>query len=201
MENATLFIKEISNTQLDANDAQIIKEAFDTIKSSLSEFEPGILLYGRKKVYWDAKSYLHIVLRHVKQLQIGTFKKKSPFPYKFEELRLLVEQIIRSIEGEIQRFFAECPNKEFKRVGSMSIFFNGDHYCLQIDASMKARADQKEKRNRRPHRRGKTKYGNLPSRRTKARRKAVARRAEKSRKTFSEFPFPSRPPQHPFLSA
>jgi hypothetical protein len=46
----------------------------------------------------------------------------------------LVEQIIRSIEGEIQRFFAECPNKEFKRVGSMSIFFNGDHYCLQIDA-------------------------------------------------------------------
>ena len=62
--------------------------------SSMSKFEPGILLYGGKQIFWDIDSYLHIVLRHVKQLQIGHFKNKSSFPYKFEDLGNLIEKVL-----------------------------------------------------------------------------------------------------------
>lgn len=106
----------------------------ETIMSSMSKFEPTILLYGKKQIFWDIDSYLHIVMRHVKQLQIGRFKNKSPFPYKFEDLQNLIEKVLGKIEDEIKRHFDEKPGKEFKRVGKMSVLFNCDYYCLQIDS-------------------------------------------------------------------
>ena len=86
------------------------------------------------QIFWDIDSYLHIVMRHVKQLQIGRFKNKSPFPYKFEDLQNLIEKVLGKIEDEIKRHFDEKPGKEFKRVGKMSVLFNCDYYCLQIDS-------------------------------------------------------------------
>ena len=101
--------------------------------SSLSEFEPSILLYGKRQIFWDVASYLHIVLRHVRQLQIGHFKHKTPFPYKCEDVQNLIEKVLGTIEGEIKRHFEEKLGRDFKKVGRMSVLFNGDYYCLQID--------------------------------------------------------------------
>jgi tRNA U54 and U55 pseudouridine synthase Pus10 len=61
------------------------------------------------QIFWDIDSYLNIVMRHVKQLQIGRFKNKSPFPYKFEDLQNLIEKVLGKIEDEIKRHFDEKP--------------------------------------------------------------------------------------------
>lgn len=45
----------------------------------------------------------------------------------------LIEKVLGTIEGEIKRHFEEKPGKAFKRVGKMSVLFNRDYYCLQID--------------------------------------------------------------------
>jgi hypothetical protein len=130
------FIKlfnEIKKGGVNSEELSRSGPVFETIMSSISNFEPSILLYGKKQIFWDVDSYLHIVLRHVKQLQVGHFKTKTPFPYKFEDLKNLIEKVLGTIEGEIKRHFEEKPGKAFKRVGKMSVLFNRDYYCLQID--------------------------------------------------------------------
>jgi hypothetical protein len=132
-EILTKLFSEIKRSGVNPEELTRSGPIFETIISSISKFEPSILLYGERPIFWDMDSYLHIVLRHVKQLQLGHFKKKSPFPYKFEDLADLIEQVLRTIEREIRRHFAEKIGKDFRRVGKMSVLFNGDYYCLQIN--------------------------------------------------------------------
>ena len=133
MENIIKLIKEITKSRVNQEELLQSGPLFEAIMSSMSKFEPDILLHGKKQIFWDIDSYLHILLRHVKELQIGEFKTKSPFPYRFEDLKILIEKVIGTIEDEIKRHFEEKPGKDFKRVGIMSVLFNGDYYNLQID--------------------------------------------------------------------
>lgn len=132
-ENIIRLFNEIKKSGVNSEELSKSQPVFATIMSSISKFEPKILLYGKKQIFLDIDSYLHIVLRHVKKLQIGHFKNKSPFPYKFEDLENLVVKVLGKIKDEIKRQFDEKPGKDFKRVGKMSVLFNGDYYCLQID--------------------------------------------------------------------
>jgi hypothetical protein len=89
-----------------------------------------------KQVYWDLSGYLHIALRHVKEMQIGSFKGKTAFPYRLTELETLVERVLEQIEDEIYAHFGKpVPHGEFRRIGKWAVFFNGDHYALRIDPS------------------------------------------------------------------
>ena len=132
-ENMIKFLAQIKKSGVSSKELLKRKQALQTIPSSLSRFEPNILLHGKKQVYWDIDSYLHITMRHVKQLQLGHFKDRTPFPYRFEDLEALIGQVLGTIEDEIERHFREKPGKNFLRLGKMSVFFNGDYYCLQID--------------------------------------------------------------------
>jgi len=127
------FLGEVKKSGVSSKELLKNKPAIKTILSSLSRFEQNILLHGKKQVYWDIDSYLHITMRHVKQLQLGHFKDRTPFPYSFEDLEALIDQVLGTIEDEIKRHFREKPGKNFLRLGKMSVFFNGDYYCLQID--------------------------------------------------------------------
>lgn len=132
-ENIIRLFNEIKRSGINFNKLTEFIPIIKTILSSLNDFEPNILLYGKKQIYWDSNSYLHIVLRHIEQLQIGNFKNKSSFPYKFDDLKLLVEKVLGRIEDEIERHFKEHPEWDFKRVGAMSVLFNNDYYCVEID--------------------------------------------------------------------
>ncbi len=129
------LVEEVAASREKVKDLERFNNAITAITESLKEFEPEILLHGKKQIYWDSNSYLHVVLRHIKKFQIGDFKERTPFPYKFEELRLLVERVLKRIEGEIERHFKENPGKPFSRVGTMSIFFNNDYYQVRIDGN------------------------------------------------------------------
>jgi hypothetical protein len=108
-------------------------ETFRKIAHEAKSFTPSILMHGKKQIYWDIESYLHIVMRHVREYQLGDFKRKTPFPYKAEDLETLIEKILKSVEDEIKVHFSDHPSTEFYRCGNMGIEFNGDHYHLRID--------------------------------------------------------------------
>ena len=129
------LFSELAKSGVNSDELSKRIEVFEIITSSIRDFEPSILLHGKKQIFWDIDSYLHIILRHVKQLQLGNYKTKSPFPYKFEDLQILIEQVLGRVEEEIERHFRERPAKAFKRVGRMSVLFNGDYYCIQIDGN------------------------------------------------------------------
>jgi len=90
-------------------------------------------MHGKKQIYWDVDSYLHIVMRHVKDYQVGNFKKKTPFSYKVGDLKTLIEKVIQRVEDEIRIHFSNNPDSEFSRHGNWAVEFNGDHYNLKID--------------------------------------------------------------------
>jgi hypothetical protein len=128
------LLKEIKSSGVYAKDPS---DGFaDTVKKITDQtvlFSPGILMHGKKQIYWDVDSYLHIVMRHVNDFQVGNFKNKNHFSYKAEDLRILIEKVIQRVESEIQAFFSDNPRDNFRRAGSMSVEFNGEHYNLIID--------------------------------------------------------------------
>jgi len=132
VDNLKKLNNELIKSGVKSKELSEKSQPLETIILELTKFEPKILLYGKKPIYWDIESYLHIVVRHVKQLQFGNFKTKSSFPYKYKELEALIEQVLRKIEDEIERHFDERPGNDFKRVGKMSVSFNNDYYCVQI---------------------------------------------------------------------
>lgn len=108
-------------------------DTFKKIVDQVTSFTPDILMHGKKQIYWDIDSYLHIVMRHVKDYQVGNFREKTPFSYKAEDLKTLIEKVIQRVEDEIQKHFSDNPNSEFTRHGNWAVEFNGDHYHLKID--------------------------------------------------------------------
>ena len=133
VDNLKLFLEEIIKYKVNMTELKQKAEILKTLILELEKFEPHILLYGKKQIYWDIQSYLHIVLRHVKQLQIGTFKAKSSFPYKHKDLEVLIEQVLGRIADEIRNHFEKYPEREFRRGGKMSVLFNNDYYSINID--------------------------------------------------------------------
>lgn len=129
------LLNEIKKSGVYSEKPAELAEIFMKIVSQLTSFEPSILMHGKKQIYWDIDTYLHIVLRHVKDYQVGNFREKTPFSYKTEDLKTLIEKVIQRVEHEIQIHFSESPSCEFIRHGDWAVEFNSDHYNLRIDAS------------------------------------------------------------------
>ena len=126
--------EEIKKSRATNEEVVNSQSALNDIFSSLIHFEPSILFYNSKPIYWDVDSYIHIAMRHIKQLQFGKYKEKSLFPYKFEDLKLLIQKILEQVRGEIERSYQDNANSPFRRNGKMAVLFNDDYYCLFVDA-------------------------------------------------------------------
>lgn len=90
-------------------------------------------MHGKKQVYWDLDSYIHIALRHLKDHQLGSFSSKTPFPYRSDDLKILIEKVLSRIKEEIRQYLMASPESDFTRHGKMAVFYNGDHYNLRIN--------------------------------------------------------------------
>lgn len=132
MRKTVMVLQEIEKSKVNAADLTNAQDALKLIMDATIKFRPSILLHGKKQIYWNLESYLHIVLRHVKHYQMGDFKDKTPFSYKPEELKNLIEQVIKRVEGEYCTHTSERPDKNFTRQGKMAVRFNGDYYHLRI---------------------------------------------------------------------
>jgi hypothetical protein len=133
LERFNKVAKELVSTGISASlkdsDTSILKNIF----SAIDNFLPSILMHGKKQVYWDVDSYIHIALRHLKNYQLGNFKLRTPFPYKAEDLKPLIEKVLQRIDTEIEGYLESSPTREFRRQGRMGVEFNGDHYHLRIN--------------------------------------------------------------------
>ena len=108
-------------------------KALNTVTTLMTYFKPKRLTHSRFPVWWDYERFLHIYLRHVKNTQIGErFSEKTPFQYAFKDILSLIETVLKQIEKEIEEHFTKNPAKNFKRHGSMSVYYNGDYYVIQI---------------------------------------------------------------------
>lgn len=98
-----------------------------------SDFRPVRLTYGKIPVWWDYESLLHIYMRHVSETKIGKrFESKTIFQYKFNDIKFVIENVLRKTEDEIIEHFTNYPTKDFKKVGEQSVYYKGDYYAFHI---------------------------------------------------------------------
>jgi hypothetical protein len=124
---------EMEKAKLSKTMLPTVEEALRAIVKSANEFRPGILLHGKKQIFWDLRSYLHIAMRHLSDFQLGKFEEKTVLPYRPKDLSALIEKVLSRIADEIELHF-KTEKSPFRRRGGMAVFFNGDYFSLIIDS-------------------------------------------------------------------
>lgn len=108
------------------------KAAF-LFKKMLEFHECRYNITGKYLLYMNYESFLHIYLRHVKELAVeNQFSERSRFQLDEKDLQYTMNIVLRNINKEYQKFKDENPNKRFFRKGNMAYYYNGDYYEIDV---------------------------------------------------------------------
>lgn len=89
---------------------------------------------GKYPLFLDLKGFLHIYLRHVEEVQIGnSFSQKDNFQFKETDLKNVMNHIFHAINDDYQNYKNGKPNKEYRKTGAQSYYYNGDYYGIYIN--------------------------------------------------------------------
>lgn len=112
------------------------KAIISNIAPKIIDFHTKRLTHTKHSIWIDLDRYLHVYLRHVKEVQIGDQNKnKSTFDYDFNEIDRLIDTVLDDLKDDVQSHFDKNPDKPFKRHGKMAHYFNGNYYVIDIEPS------------------------------------------------------------------
>lgn len=90
-------------------------------------------IVGKHLLYMSFKSFLHIYLRHVKELTVeNQFGERSKFQLAEKDLNSTMNIVLDALNDEYQKYKDEHPNNRFFRKGNMAYYYNGDYYDIDI---------------------------------------------------------------------
>ena len=88
---------------------------------------------GKHLLYMSFESFLHIYLRHVKELAVeNQFSERSKFQLAEKDLKATMDIVLGALNDEYQTYKDEHPNSRFFRKGNMAYYYNGDYYDVDI---------------------------------------------------------------------
>lgn len=88
---------------------------------------------GKHLLYMSFESFLHIYLRHVKELTVeNQFGERSKFQLAEKDLKASMDIVLGALNDEYQTYKGEHPNSRFFRKGNMAYYYNGDYYDVDI---------------------------------------------------------------------
>jgi len=135
-ERYLIIKKEINRTNISLKD---LASKYDRDLTKLFEilygFETDIVIDWTIPIYLDFERLVHIFVKHVKETKfgIGTFKKRTFFEYKAEDIQVLIKMVLQKDEIAIKDHFLlnsiDLQKKDYRR----SIMFNGDEYSVDIN--------------------------------------------------------------------
>lgn len=98
-------------------------------------YEDKIVLYATTpKVVLNFEKFLHVAFRHSPVLRIGPLNEnKSRVPYEFSEIERLINNVLQSVEGDINEHFKKHPEKRFSKFKDELIRFNGNYFEVHIN--------------------------------------------------------------------
>jgi hypothetical protein len=100
------------------------------------QFTDEVLLPHEIPIWWDFERFLHIYVRHVKDTKLGErFTDRTIFQYKFRDIKRIIGAVIKSVYSEIVQHFVEHPTENFRRIGTRSIYYDGNYYRVEIEPS------------------------------------------------------------------
>ena len=90
-------------------------------------------IVGKHLLYTSFESFLHIYLRHVKELTVeNQFGERSKFQLAEKDLIATMNIVLGALNDEYQKYKDEHPNNRFFRKGRMAYYYNGDYYDVDI---------------------------------------------------------------------
>ena len=88
---------------------------------------------GKHLLYMSFESFLHIYLRHVKELAVeNQFGERSKFQLAEKDLKATMDIVLGALNDEYHTYQDEHPNSRFFRKGNMAYYYNGDYYDVDI---------------------------------------------------------------------
>ncbi|MBT7825735.1 MAG: hypothetical protein HN600_04005 [Bacteroidetes bacterium] len=130
------IMDEIRRGGIAPHKLSIDKDMWQVVMEEINRFSGSVLLFGKTNIYWDIKTYIHIILRHIHNNGfLNLYNEKSKIPYKIKDLKILIEKVLNIVENEIELFYKKHPTTQFRRTGEMAIEFNGDYYGLRIESN------------------------------------------------------------------
>lgn len=107
---------------------------FDNLVRLCTNFESDLLLPYKIPIWWDFERFLHIYMRHVREIKIGErFEEKTVFQYKLEDVKFIIKAVLEKVYGEMEDFFNNNPNKNFVRMGKRSVAYDGNYYRVDVE--------------------------------------------------------------------
>ena len=88
---------------------------------------------GKHLLYMSFESFLHIYLRHVKELAVeNQFGERSKFQLAEKDLKATMDIVLGALNDEYQTYKDKHPNSRLFRKGDMAYYYNGDYYDVDI---------------------------------------------------------------------
>lgn len=134
-ERKELFTRELQRSSNNLKD--VYRDYPDQIRRLIMvtvNFENEVLHHGDPSIWWDFERFLHIYMRHVKDVQLGAnFATKGVFQYRFKEVKEVIKDVVESVYEDIVEHFKAYPDRTFNRMGSRAINYDGNFYRIEIE--------------------------------------------------------------------
>ena len=110
------------------------RETYTALVGTAIQFDDELLLPYEIPIWWDYERFLHIYIRHVKEMQAGNYvKEKTKFQYSLSDISMIVKNVIKQVYPEILQHFKDQPQKPFFRIGKRMPYYNGNYYRVDIE--------------------------------------------------------------------
>lgn len=104
------------------------------ISKATKFYEVRFNIPGKHLLYLDYERFLHIYLRHVKELTVpNQFAERDKFQLAEEDVMKTIRLVMYAVNDEYQTFRDNNLESDFRRQGSMAYYLNGDYYAFTIN--------------------------------------------------------------------
>ncbi len=90
--------------------------------------------YGKFPLYLNLEGFLHIYLRHVEDLQIGSqYAHKDKFQLYKKDIEAVISRVLHGINTDYQVYKSDHPTQRYGKYGKDSYYLLGDYYTIQVN--------------------------------------------------------------------
>lgn len=106
-------------------------------------------VFGKYPLYMDYRSFVHIYMRHVEDVNMGDqLAQKDKFQLYEKDVMHMVTHVMHELNNDYQKFREDNPDKKFRRTGDQAFYCQGDYYEVYVDKDGRLESFYKASRNK-----------------------------------------------------
>ena len=106
-------------------------------------------ILGKHPLYMDYRSFVHIYMRHVDDVNMGEqLAQKDKFQLYEKDVMYMIDHVMHELEKDYQQFRDANPDKKYKRTGDKAFYCLGDYYEVFVDKDGRLESFYKASRNK-----------------------------------------------------